>query len=156
MKYVKIITCKYCKEKIEVKVRRSNLRGWFVKRVCNKCGNKWRVKMKILILDDREIRHEYFKKLYIQHDLTHVYTSKECIDQLNINKFDVVFLDHDLGGTDNFEESGDNTGYEVAKWLRKNEGKQPNQIILHSFNPVGRKNMKSLLPHAVESPCFVF
>ena len=34
MKYDKIITSKYCKEKIEVKVMKPNLCGGFVKRVC--------------------------------------------------------------------------------------------------------------------------
>lgn len=43
MKYVKIITCKYCKEKIEVKVMKPNLCGGFVKRVCYKCNKSWRV-----------------------------------------------------------------------------------------------------------------
>ncbi len=109
--------------------------------------------MRILILDDREVRHDYFRDLYKDHNLTHVYTSKECIEQLQTNSFDVVSLDHDLGDQE-MVESGPNTGYEVALWLKENQDKQPRIIFLHSLNSVGRKNMKFVLPNAVEDPCF--
>ena len=109
--------------------------------------------MKILILDDQETRHVYFKEAFKSHTLSHVYTSNECIDKLSEEEFDCVTLDHDLGRLE-MVESGENTGYAVAKWLYENPDKQPNIIRLHSLNPVGRKNMKFLLPNAIEQPCY--
>lgn len=103
--------------------------------------------MKILILDDDEMRHKHFKKELCFHDLTHVYTSKECIQKLSEETFDCVFLDHDLGGQQ-MVESGENTGYEVCLWLRDNPDKRPKQIIIHTMNPVGRQNMLNVLPES--------
>lgn len=110
--------------------------------------------MKILILDDREIRHEYFRNKWGKFELTHVYTAKECIEKLENNNYDLITLDHDLGDEE-MVESGPNTGYEVAKWLAQHPEKQPGWIYLHSLNSVGRKNMKFLLPEAHEQPCEV-
>lgn len=103
--------------------------------------------MKILILDDQEQRHKHFKKELCFHTLCHVYTSKECIKKLSEETFDCVFLDHDLGGQE-MVESGENTGYEVCVWLKNNIEKCPDQIYIHTMNPVGRQNMLSVLPFA--------
>ena len=107
--------------------------------------------MKILILDDDFSRHKEFNKRLIGCSVTNVETSKEAIQKLEEEIFDIVFLDHDLGGMV-FMQSGENTGFEVAKWLSENEAKQPRRIIIHSFNPVGAKNMKSLLPSSEVIP----
>ncbi|HON84207.1 MAG TPA: response regulator [Caldisericia bacterium] len=111
---------------------------------------------KILILDDDQIRHDAFKRALIGHLITHVYTSKECIEKLNTETWDIVFLDHDLG-EQVYIPSGENTGYEVAEWLRDNPEKQPKQIIIHSYNSIGARNMLSLLPKAVYHPgCWMY
>ena len=110
----------------------------------------------ILILDDDKIRHTQFAKKYASENLIHVYTSTEAIEALKTQKFDYVFLDHDLGG-EQMVSSGDGTGYEVAEWIANNEDSRPSKtVILHSLNPPGRANMCSVLKakgvRVMESP----
>ena len=100
---------------------------------------------RVLILDDDEDRHVAFRKKYPTAELTHVYTSKEAIKKLENESFDWVFLDHDLGGQ-MMVKSGDDTGYEVANWMSEHIDRLPTKgILLHSLNPVGRKNMMNVL-----------
>lgn len=64
----------------------------------------------------------------------------ECINFLEKNKGNItaLSLDHDLGEL--------RTGYDVCKWLVENEYYDGiEQIIIHSANPVGVKNMLQLL-----------
>ena len=77
--------------------------------------------MKILILDDDWNRHKQFKKRFVGATTHHVETVGQCILALQMSCWDALFLDHDLGGQQ-MVESGDNTGYAVAVWLRDNPG----------------------------------
>ena len=106
--------------------------------------------MKILILEDSKRRHKAFRAKY-GFDLTIVETTSEAIELLESQEWDTLFLDHDLGG-ETMVDSGSGTGYEVAKWLSEHPERKPRQIILHSYNPVGRANMKAALPEAEEAP----
>lgn len=104
--------------------------------------------MKILVLDDMDTRHEIFKKIVTESDeLTLVKTAAETIEQLKNQTWDMVFLDHDLGGQ-TFVESGEETGYQVAEWLSQNPDYKPKMIFIHSMNPVGTQQMKLVLPEA--------
>ena len=75
------------------------------------------------------------------------------IAHLLVNDFDVLYLDHDLDGQ-SFQKSGENTGFEVAEWLSKKPPFVfiPPEIYIHSLNPEGVKNMKRVLPDAIEKP----
>lgn len=107
---------------------------------------------KVLVLDDDLTRHKKFKQKLIGNEVIHVTNAEEAIFYLkNEEVFDVVFLDHDLGGKQNVI-SGKETGYEVACWIRDNPEKRPNQIVIHSFNPVGAKNMMEVLPGSIYVP----
>lgn len=108
--------------------------------------------MKILILDDDFIRHEHFSKKFSESILKHVYNSEMCIEALKNEDWDVVFLDHDLGGKIYVNSNEENTGYQVAKWLSNHKDRIPNKIFIHSYNSVGSKNMKSLLPNSILCP----
>lgn len=101
--------------------------------------------MKILILEDDQNRISSFKRVLSAHQVTFTEKAEDCIRELRDNKFDCLFLDHDLGG-EVYVDSGPGTGYEVAKWLEEHEDRQPNLIFLHSLNSVGVKNMKQALP----------
>ena len=68
---------------------------------------------------------------------------------------DVVAFDHDLADVhykqqdfDYADENLEKTGYHCAKWLidycMDNEKELPKKIIVHSMNPYGSKNIKSL------------
>jgi len=102
--------------------------------------------MKVLLLEDNPDRQRLFKCALIGHDVTITEYSKECIKYLKENKYDYLFSDHDLGGKV-FVESGEDTGWEVAKWLHEQKEK-PKEIVIHSLNESGAKNMLSLIPEA--------
>jgi len=104
--------------------------------------------LNIVIVEDYIERIKKFRRKLIGNNVVITKNPKEAIDLLRTEPIDVLFLDHDLGGTGQPEPSGPGTGYEVAKWLEENPEFQPNQIIIHSLNPVGQKNMKAALPTA--------
>ncbi len=84
--------------------------------------------MKILILDDDQNRLNLFKQKLIGHDVICVETAKDAIIELKKNKFNIISLDHDLGGKV-MVESGEGTGWEVAKFLHDYP-----QIINHALH----------------------
>lgn len=99
--------------------------------------------MKILFLDDDHSRHIYFQRLlnYDKHEITVAYTSKQAIEKLKLYEFDIVYLDHDLGGQ-MYQDSKEGTGFEVAQFISKNiNNKSMQKIIIHSYNSVGAQNM---------------
>lgn len=112
--------------------------------------------MKIFILEDMEVRKEKFRRRFGgANDLIFAETTKEAIEILakDLNTFDCLFLDHDLGNEIFVDSKEENTGYTVAKWLQDKD--YNGEIVIHSWNPVGAKNMQSLLPKAKRNP-FIF
>ena len=110
--------------------------------------------MKILILDDDLNRHGFFNNALRHEDVTNVYTSKECIEELKKEDWDIVFLDHDLGGQV-YVESGEYTGYEVALFLEQNPEYKPPKVIIHSLNPQGARNMQMAISGSKHIPIIV-
>jgi CheY-like chemotaxis protein len=105
--------------------------------------------MKILFLDDDYNRTHFFKKHLPSIDAEYSYaeTAEEAIDLLDNSaaQFEVVFLDHDLGGKI-FVKEIEGTGYEVALHIvDMPSDKKPYQVILHSHNPVGVQRMHKAL-----------
>lgn len=67
-------------------------------------------------------------------------SSAEAFDLMDMQEYDLVSFDHDLGG--------DDTSMPVAKWIEEQayEGKmQPPKWAIHSANPVGRQNLEAAL-----------
>jgi mRNA-degrading endonuclease YafQ of YafQ-DinJ toxin-antitoxin module len=61
-------------------------------------------------------------------------TYNEAIIALtNDGPWDIVYLDHDLGGK--------KTGYDILCYLENNKDLLPKEIRLITLNPVGRANM---------------
>jgi len=112
--------------------------------------------MKILIVEDNEDRNDCFKEVLERADLAIVGTSYDAIQLLKKNKYDFIFLDHDLGihpvtkepTDDVMLPSGDGTGYEVAQFIAASKKNQDTPTIIHSFNPEGAKQMMAVLPDA--------
>jgi len=107
---------------------------------------------RVLILEDDANRVFLFKK-----NLTGLFVHVEetalgAINKLENESWDLLLLDHDLGGQQMVNSKDKNTGSEVARWLNEHPDKKPPAIILHSFNPTGIKNMKSLLPESAMIP----
>lgn len=89
----------------------------------------------ILILDDDPSRHAVFRSSLVGHRLTHAHTALEAVKAMWSKRFDVVFLDHDLG-------DDHSTGYDVTKWMeRMPHENRPEVCVVHSLNPVGSSNM---------------
>ncbi len=104
----------------------------------------------VLVLEDDPGRIEFFKK-WMGEEIDHTAYASECIKMLKRHRYNVLFLDHDLGG-EVYVPSDNVSGFAVARWLAKHPGRKPHLVFLHSMNPVGRKNMLGELPDAIEIP----
>jgi len=109
-------------------------------------------KKKILILEDDAIRQKEFRVNLVRHDICIVDSASDAIEKLVGQQWDVLMLDHDLGGKVGVP-SGANTGYEVAKSLEMNTKYKPKLIVIHSMNVVGAELMRLALPEAIYMPC---
>lgn len=108
--------------------------------------------MKILILEDDPNRQEKFRKI-IQNrgwGLTMVDTAEAAIRELKKEEFDMIFLDHDLGGEVYVSSDHRNTGAEVARFLNKNPVKC--SVVIHSLNVPGATVMAKLIPGSHRIP----
>jgi len=116
--------------------------------------------MKILFLDDQKVRHDFFCKTNhkIQgvqgvcicrvddYETHHTYTTKQAIDMLSGNKYDIISLDYDLDCTDPSKD-----GMVVVNFLVEQmrtgfytDEDQPS-VIIHSWNRCGAKMMENYL-----------
>lgn len=114
--------------------------------------------LKILILEDDPNRIEIFKTKLKGHNLFFfdeandaILAMQSSVQLIGDNPWDIIFLDHDLGGQVFVPSSHQNTGYTVAKHMKENDVKVK-QIIIHSMNPAGAQNIKSQLPKATIMP----
>lgn len=107
---------------------------------------------KVLILEDNDERIARFKDNLFGLDILVVKEAAQAIIHLTHEKWDVLFLDHDLGGEIHVSTENANTGSEVARWLEKNTDKKPRVIIIHSLNAPGQRHIKHLVPEAVIMP----
>jgi CheY-like chemotaxis protein len=113
-------------------------------------------KLKIFFLEDNINRYAPFFEWLEQKAIDpHVLSAKsyrEAIEIFKDNKeFDVIFLDHDLGGKVFIDSRKENTGYTVAKYILNNNIKYE-QCIIHSQNPAGANNIQSILKDAIKLP----
>lgn len=97
---------------------------------------------RILFLDDMVHRHDEFKRLAHMipphdHEIVQVWSAKQAIDRLTNEKFDQVFLDHDLSEEDIMVKVGGPsrvaTGMDVVDFIVKME-EPPMDVIVHSCN----------------------
>lgn len=107
--------------------------------------------MKIFILEDAPSRmtkfRHYLKELYPNECA--IYHAVEVDSAMKIlkeneNTWDIIFLDHDLEGNVYVPSNHRQTGYTIAKYIKENNVKY-NECIIHTQNPVGAKNINSVL-----------
>mgnify|MGYP000875712596 CR=1 FL=1 len=105
--------------------------------------------LKIMVLEDMPSRIQFFKHKLHRHDVYFFDNADDAMNGLRYlnDKWDIVFLDHDLEGRIFVPSSYHNTGYTVAKFISENDIKI-NQIITHSMNPQGAQNIKAILSRA--------
>lgn len=108
-------------------------------------------KIRILVVEDDPTRLEWFQKEFNGQDLTLATTAAAGVKYVNDEEFDVIFLDHDLGGRVFVDSEDDNTGCAVAKHIKASiNAKTP--VLIHSWNPAGARNIQTVLKHAVYIP----
>ena len=114
-----------------------------------------RKKIRVLVLDDEEERHKYFRSILRNEDATFCYNFDEVLRSLTFEeRYDIVMLDHDLGtGNSSAAEAvglPHCTGYDVAKFIAfdLDKTKRPPRAILHTWNSIGATNMEQVLRQA--------
>lgn len=104
--------------------------------------------MRIFILEDDHERIKTFRRKLIGHELVVAETAQAAINALGCerdamtreSRFDVIFLDHDLGG----EQMVATAGSEVVRWMVLEMGNAP-LVIVHSLNAPAAMEMQAKL-----------
>ncbi len=97
-----------------------------------------RTPISVLLLDDDDRRHRWFRKRFEGDELDIAESVVEAKDLLAANTYDAIFLDHDL--LPHHYESNDhgdlaNTGYAIAEFLNdRAELQRAATIIVHTRN----------------------
>ena len=101
--------------------------------------------MNVIFLDDDPNRQNRMKS--VLPCIKQVWTADEAIEEISKHEhIDAVFLDHDLGGEVYVDSACYNTGMTVARWIAENRaGNSIDHIVIHTFNPVGARNMADSL-----------
>lgn len=84
-----------------------------------------------------------------EYDVARTYG--EAIQKLTNNRYDEVFLDHDLG---DFEGGKERTGYDVLMYIvqMQHDGKRvPKKYTLLTANPAGRQRMQGVIDRYLSS-----
>lgn len=106
--------------------------------------------MKILILDDLKARHQVLTEIYKGHDITNVYSYLAFVHKIGDTKYDLIYLDHDLGSDinnpdvyiDGWGIKQRYTGYHAATALcGLDKDRKPARVVVHSLNPIKSKSM---------------
>jgi len=100
--------------------------------------------MRILILEDDQRRIDAFNEKIGERCIVEIVkTARLAIQCLTMQKYDVVFLDHDLGGETYVDPSNENTGSGVVRWMLKNVGfVEDPDIVIHSMNTPAAEAME--------------
>jgi len=119
--------------------------------------NNWLNQYKIFVLEDNEIRIDFFKKICAACTLVIATNAEEAIKLLKQNEYDIILLDHDLGGEIYVNSNEQNTGFQVVKYMILNKLQQNSYIIIHSMNYIGAKLMlQNLLTNGYEAEIIPF
>lgn len=115
--------------------------------------------MNILILEDNPERIEFFNRwlnafgdIFGENELFITDQVEEAKELYSKHTFNHIFLDHDLDGLVYVDSKENNTGYQFALFLAQQPGIKDTYITIHTMNPVGAQNMKSVLPWADYMP----
>ena len=105
--------------------------------------------MNIFILEDDEERVRTFFIMFCSHNIVVSNSAQYAKTILDNEKFDIIFLDHDLGGKTFVDSKEENTGYQVAKHLPKTINFNT-RIVVHSWNTPAANLMVKELEHSDE------
>ena len=105
--------------------------------------------MRILILDDEQVRLDDLTKFYSGHEVVNTTSYSEFVRELESSSpWDLIHLDHDLGPGDSYLDGWGNmqffTGQHAAlRVCELHDHQLPGEVIVHSVNPLGAQNMVS-------------
>ena len=100
---------------------------------------------KVLVLEDNKQRIDFFNKIFKNYDYTICETAKEAMEVLDREEFNVIFLDHDLGGLTFVDSSQEESGATVVRHIIARGSQKDAFFMIHSQNPVGAAYMLNLL-----------
>ena len=112
--------------------------------------------IRILVIEDSEDRLKWFQAEFGHCDLTMATNAKAGISYVKDRKFDLIFLDHDLGHRVFVDSNDENTGYQVAKAIVISEFNNTTPVVIHSWNPTGAENMRTILTNSIYIPFGTF
>lgn len=105
-------------------------------------------KQRILVLEDNEYRIKWFRHHFANETITIMEAASDAIGCLQSNEYDLIFLDHDLGGEAFVNEAHKNTGSEVARFLAASKANINASYVIHSLNSAGADYMFNALINA--------
>jgi ActR/RegA family two-component response regulator len=97
---------------------------------------------RVLFLDDDPVRQLKFRREYPWAAI--VSTAEECINKLQSQAWDFVYLDHDLGGETWVDSDRKDTGMEVVRWMEAHKP-EVEYVVVHSHNDVAGEAMANRL-----------
>jgi len=101
------------------------------------------VKSVLILEDDPERVHQFYIDFF-RDQLVVVNNANDAIEILKAKKFDLICLDHDLGGEVYADSESPNTGFQVTKAIPGSLNSDTT-VIIHSYNHIAAKRMEMLL-----------
>ena len=118
--------------------------------------------MRVLLLEDDYNRVEMFQKRIkelnerntysVPSELVHAETVDKFIEEFQKSVFDLILLDHDLGGEIYVDIKRDDTGSGAARWIQKTYGDIHPVVITHTLNQAGADNILSIINGSFHVP----
>lgn len=108
--------------------------------------------MRVFILEDNSHRVVKFRRELIGNIVDHAETLATGREMVCENEYDLIFLDHDLGGREMVDSADEDTGYHLALFIADDDKNKTTPCVVHSCNPAGSDNIVAALPHAVKVP----
>ena len=96
--------------------------------------------MKILVVEDSEVRSAFLRDILSEFQLTFTTSSKDAINLIENESYEVILLDIDLA-------DGLGRGLEVARRLKQTHNAN-SSVIVHSMNVTVAREVESLSPGA--------
>lgn len=108
------------------------------------------MKCRILVLEDNLERVKKMKQNWWGCTIDHVETVHEFEHMFDTKTYDIICLDHDLGGLTYVSSDSDvPTGYHAACYMADVKDKKPKDydpfVAIHSFNPEGAQRIWHVL-----------
>jgi CheY-like chemotaxis protein len=115
--------------------------------------------LKIFVLEDDKFRTNFIKQhlkaAFTNPEIIFTDNADEAFKILTKSNFDILCLDHDLGGEVFVNSEEPNTGYQVAKFISENKIKY-DKCIVHSLNYPGAMRMTKLLDRSIYLPILMW